>query len=148
MHGNVAGWGRVLHFPFPYPIVIYLPVTLPIPNEDEKLNPIPVPDGFGYPRPIPILALNNFFNKKLKFFLQPLEKYCNALSNDMFTLTFIRPIDLVAPLNINDSFYNTTIIKQNDMTYQHKVFFFIRDGFAYEFGVGTYIPVTHPIPVF
>jgi len=146
MHGNVAGWRRVLHFPFPYPFFIYLPVTLPIPNEDEKLNPIPFPDGFGYPRPI--LALNNFFNKKLKFFLQPLEKYCNALSNDMFTLTFIRPIDLVAPLNINGSFYNTTIIKQNNMTYQHKVFFFIRDEFAYEFGVGTYIPVTHPIPVF
>jgi len=31
----------------------------------------------------------------------------------MFTLTFVRPIDLVVSLNINGSFYNTTIIKQN-----------------------------------
>jgi len=35
----------------------------------------------------------------------------------MLTLTFVRPIDLVAPLNINGSFYNTTIIKQNNMFY-------------------------------
>jgi hypothetical protein len=41
----------------------------------------------------------------------------------MFTLTFIRPIDLGAPLNINGSFYNTRIIKQNNMTYQHKIIF-------------------------
>jgi hypothetical protein len=80
--------------------------------------------------------------------LQPLEKYCNALSNNMFTLTFVRPTHLVAPLNINGSFYNTEIIKQNNMAYQHKVFLCIRDGFGYGFGVGTYIPVTHPIPVF
>ena len=80
--------------------------------------------------------------------MQPLEKYCNALSNNMFTLTFVRPIDLVTPLNINCSFYNTTIIKQNNMAYQHKVGFFIQDGFGNEFGVGTYIPVTRPIPVF
>jgi len=66
----------------------------------------------------------------------------------MLTLTFIRPIDLVVPLNINGSFYNTTIIKQNNMTYQRKIIFCIRDGFEYGFGVGTYIPVTHPIPVF
>jgi len=33
----------------------------------------------------------------------------------MLTLTFVKPIDLVAPLNINDSFYNTAIIKQNNM---------------------------------
>ena len=57
-------------------------------------------------------------------------------------LTFVRPIDLVSPLNINDSFYNTTIIKQNSMTYQHKVIFYIWDEFEYEFGVSTYIPVT------
>jgi len=43
--------------------------------------------------------------------LQTLEKCCNALSINMLTLTFVKPIDLVAPLNINDSFYNTTIIK-------------------------------------
>jgi len=66
----------------------------------------------------------------------------------MFTLTFVKPIDLIAHLNINGSFYNTTIIKQNNMIYQHKVVFCIRDGFGYGFGVGTYIPVTRPIPVF
>jgi len=77
--------------------------------------------------------------------LQPLDKRCNALSNNMLTLTFVRPIDLVAQLNINDNFY--TIIKQNNMTYQYKVIFCIRDGFGYGFGVGTYIPVTRPILV-
>jgi len=30
------------------------------------------------------------------------------------------------------------------MTYQHKVIFYIWDGFGYEFGVGTYIPVSYP----
>jgi len=30
----------------------------------------------------------------------------------MFTLTFVRLIDLVTPLNINGGFYNTAIIKQ------------------------------------
>jgi len=80
--------------------------------------------------------------------LQPLEKWCNALSGNMLTLTFVRQIDLVSPLNINSSFYNTAIIKQNNMTYQHKLVFCIRDGFGYAFGVGTYIPVTRPIPVF
>ena len=45
-------------------------------------------------------------------------------------------------------FINMTIIKQNNMTYQHKVIFYIWDGFGYGFGVGTYIPVTRPIPVF
>jgi len=62
-------------------------------------------------------------------------------------VTFVKPIDLIAPLNINDSFYNTIIIKQNNMTYQNKVIFCIRNGFGYGFGVGTYIPVTRPIPV-
>jgi len=52
-----------------------------------------------------------FFNKNRSFF-QPLEKYCNALSNNMLTLTFVRSIDLIACLNINGSFYNMTIIKQ------------------------------------
>ena len=80
--------------------------------------------------------------------MQHLEKYCNALSNNMFTFTIVRPIDLVAPLNINGSFYNTAIIKQNNMAYQHKIVFCIRDEFEYGFGVGTYIPVTRPIPVF
>ena len=41
-----------------------------------------------------------------------------------------------------------TIIKQNNMTYQYKVIFYIRNGYVYGFGVGTYIPVTRPIPVF
>jgi len=41
-----------------------------------------------------------------------------------------------------------TIIKQNNMTYQHKIIFYIWDGFEYGFGVGTYIPVTRSIPVF
>ena len=63
-------------------------------------------------------------------------------------VTFVKPIDLIAPLNINDSFYNTIIIKQNNMTYQYKVIFCIRDEFEYEFGVGTYISITRPIPVF
>jgi len=66
----------------------------------------------------------------------------------MLTLTLVRLIDSVAPLNINGSFYNTTIIKQNNKTYKHKIIFYIRDGFEYGFGVGTYIPVTRPIPVF
>jgi len=65
----------------------------------------------------------------------------------MLTLTFVKPIDLVTPLNINDSFYGTSIIKQNNMTYQYKVIFCIRNGFGYGFRVGTYIPVTRPIPV-
>jgi len=34
------------------------------------------------------------------------------------------------------------------MAYQYKVIFYIRDGFGYGFGVGTYIPVTCSIPVF
>jgi len=66
----------------------------------------------------------------------------------MLTLTFVRLIDSAAPLNINDSFYNTTIIKQNNMAYQHKVIFYIQDEFGYGFGVGTYISITHLIPVF
>jgi len=60
----------------------------------------------------------------------------------VFTLTFVKPNDLVAPLNINGSFYDMTIIKQNNMSYQHKVIFYIWDGLGYEFGVGTYIHVT------
>jgi len=28
------------------------------------------------------------------------------------------------------------------MAYQHKVIFYIRDGFGYEFGVGSYVLVT------
>jgi len=66
----------------------------------------------------------------------------------MLTLTFVRPVDLVTPLNINDSFYNTSIIKQNNMTYQHKLIFCIWDGFGYGLGAGTYIPITHSILVF
>jgi len=54
--------------------------------------------------------------------LQPLEKCCNALFNNVLTLTFVRSIDLVVPLNINDSFYNTRIIKQNNMAYQHGLY--------------------------
>jgi len=66
----------------------------------------------------------------------------------MFILTFVRQTDLVAPLNINGSFYNKAIIKQNIMAYQHKIIFCIQDGFVYGFRVGTYIPVTRSIPVF
>jgi len=66
----------------------------------------------------------------------------------MLTLTFVKPIHLVAPLNINGNFYNTTIFKQNNMTYQRKIIFCIRDGFGYGLGVGNYIPVTRPILVF
>jgi len=32
------------------------------------------------------------------------------------------------------------------MTYQQKIIFCIWDGFGYEFGVGTYMLVTRPIP--
>jgi hypothetical protein len=45
-------------------------------------------------------------------------------------------------------FINMTIIKQNSMTYQHKVIFYIWDGYEFGFGVGTYIPVIRLIPVF
>jgi len=45
-------------------------------------------------------------------------------------------------------FINMTIIKQNNMTYQYKIIFYIWDRFGYGFRVGTYIPVTRPIPVF
>jgi len=41
-----------------------------------------------------------------------------------------------------------TIMKQNNTAYQHKVIFYIQDGFEYGFDVGTYIPVTRPIHVF
>ena len=80
--------------------------------------------------------------------MQPLDKCCNALLNNILTLTFVRPIDLVAPLNINGSFYNTTTIKQITSHINIKVIFCIWDGFGYGFGVGTYIPITRPIPVF
>jgi len=43
----------------------------------------------------------------------------------MFTLSFVRPNDLAAPLNINDNFYDRTITKQNNMAYQLKVIFYI-----------------------
>jgi len=78
--------------------------------------------------------------------LQPLDKCCNALSRNILTLTFVRPIDLVSPLNINGSIYNTTIIKQNNIAYQHKLIFWIRDGFGCEFGgVPIYLlPVPYP----
>jgi len=66
----------------------------------------------------------------------------------MLTLTFVRTIDLVAPLNINGSFYNTTIIKHITSRMNIKVVFCIWDGFGYKFGVDTYIPVTRPILVF
>jgi len=66
----------------------------------------------------------------------------------MLTLTFVTPIDLVAPLNIKYSFYNTTIIKQITSHINIKVIFCIWDGFGYEFGVGTYIPITRLIPMF
>jgi hypothetical protein len=39
----------------------------------------------------------------------------------MLTLIYVRPIDLVAPLNTMAVFYNTPIIKQNNMAYQHKI---------------------------
>ena len=35
---------------------------------DEKSNFIPVTDGFEYPSPIPIFVVDNFFNKKQKYF--------------------------------------------------------------------------------
>ena len=105
----------------------------------------PYPTGmrnFGDPRP----RIEYFFWKKIEVFLQSLEKCCNALFNNMFTLTFVKLIDLFASLNINGSFYNTTIIKQNNMTYQHKLIFCIRNGFEYGSGwVPIYsLPVQYP----
>jgi len=41
-----------------------------------------------------------------------------------------------------------TIIKQNNIACQHKIIFYIWDGFVCRFGVGTYISITSPIPVF
>jgi len=66
----------------------------------------------------------------------------------MLTLTFVRTIYLVAPLNINGSFYNTTINKQNNMSYQRKIIFLHSGRVLVWFGVGTYILVTRPVPVF
>jgi len=105
----------------------------------------PSPTGSGILAPSPHRII---FLIKNRSFFQPLEKCCNALSSNMLILTFVRSIDLVAHLNINGSFYNTAIIKQNKIAYQHKVIFCIRDGFEYRFGMSTYIPVTRPIPVF
>jgi hypothetical protein len=65
----------------------------------------------------------------------------------MLTLKFVRPDGLVASLNFNGSFYKMAIIKQNNMTHQYKVIFYIRDWFQFGFGVGNYMPVTHPITV-
>jgi len=61
----------------------------------------------------------------------------------MFILTFVRSNDLVAPLNISGSFYDMTIIKQNNMVYQHKVIFYIRDGFGYGYLYTCYPSHTH-----
>jgi len=66
----------------------------------------------------------------------------------MSTLTFVRLINLVAPLNINSSFYNTAIIKQITSHINIKIIFCVWDGFRFGFGVDTYIPVTRHIPVF
>jgi len=37
-------------------------------------------------------------------------RVCPPHPSNMLTLTIVRPIDLVAPLNINGNFYNTAII--------------------------------------
>ena len=62
------------------------------------------------------------------------------------------PNNSVAPLTINESSYIMTIIKPNNMTYHYqqkkKRPFYIRAGVGYGFGVGTYIPITRPVPVF
>jgi len=66
----------------------------------------------------------------------------------MFTLTFVRLIDLVVPLNINYSFYNTTIIKHITSRINIKVIFLhLRRVWVWVWG-DTYIPVTRSIPVF
>jgi len=39
----------------------------------------------------------------------------------MFTLKFVRPNDLVTPLNINSSFYDMTIIKNKKITWHINV---------------------------
>jgi len=66
----------------------------------------------------------------------------------MFTLTFVRPIDLVAPLNINGSFYNTTIIKQITSHINIKVIFCIWDGFGYGSKWVSIYPLLVPYPCF
>jgi len=66
----------------------------------------------------------------------------------MFTLTSVRPIDLVAPLNINGSFYNTAIIKQNNMAYQHKIVFAFGTGLCMDLGWVSIYPLPVPYPCF
>jgi len=70
MHGNGAGWWRILPSPTPstYPTLIYLSVTLPVLNCDDKSVFISVFDRFGYPRPIPIPQCIIFLTKKEVFF--------------------------------------------------------------------------------
>jgi len=68
------------------------------------------------------------------------------------------PNNSVALLTINESSYIMTIIKLNNMTYHYLInllnknknmnFLHSGVGFGYEFGVGTYIPITRPVPVF
>jgi len=124
-HGNGARWDGFYiprshtRFSHTYPLPYRYPTGM------RNWTPSPYPTGSGIPAPSPSPHWINFLNKNYKFFLQPLEKCCNSLSSNMLTLTFVRLIDLVALLNINGNFYNTEIIKQNNMTYQHKIIFCI-----------------------
>jgi len=110
--------------------------TLPYsyPTGMRKWTPSPIPTGSGIP-PHPRLRIQYFFLIKIEVFWQPLEKCCNALSNNMLTLTFVIPIDLVVSLNINGSFYNTAIIKQITSHINIKVIFciwvWVRGGYLY-----------------
>jgi len=112
--GKTRGWGQVLHFSSPSLTFIYLFIILFMSNMDEKMNLIFVPTSSS----ISVSSLSSYFIIKKKKFFQPLGQCCNVLSNNMPILTFRWPNDLVAYLNINVSFYNMTIIKPNNMTYQ------------------------------
>ena len=62
---------------------------------------------------------------------------------NMFTITFVRSIDLVTLLNINGSFYNTAVIKQNNMTCQPKIIF-LHSGRVWVWVWGGYLYTRYP----
>jgi hypothetical protein len=113
----------------------------------------PSPMGSSIPAPSPSPHWINFLIKKsfLSFNGNVVMHYPTICAHFNISL----PNNSVAPLTINESSYIMTIIKPNNITYQYqppqkkKTWpFYIRVGFGYGFGAGTYIPVTRPIPVF
>jgi len=153
-HGNGAGFT----FPVPIPDSHILTGYPTHTQRGWEREPHPHPRWVWVSPPHPRPRIQYFFLIKIEVFLQPLEKCCNTLSSNMLTLTFVRPIDLVAHLNINDSFYNTTIIKQITSHINIKVIFlhlgrvwvWVRDGYLYTrylcFEIGEN-PNPYPNPV-